>query len=67
MDYFGIIDIQLPSENYNRCECKDKDREQNLPYCKENMECMKKNLDHLLLENSKLHEETDRLRDKELL
>ena len=55
MDYFGIIDIQLPSENYNRCECKDKDK--NLPYCSENMECMKKNLDHLLLENSKLQEE----------
>ena len=55
MDYFGVIDIQLPLEMSNQCECKNK--EQNLPYCKENMECMKKNLDHLLLENSKLHEE----------
>ena len=65
MDYFGVIDIQLPLDKQSKCECKNK--QDKLPYCNENMECMKKNVDHLLLENSKLHEETDRLRDKELL
>ena len=65
MDYFGVIDIQLPLNKQTKCECKNK--QDKLPYCNENMECMKKNLDYLLLQNSKMTDEIYKLRYKELL